>query len=60
MADRPDLPVSFVAETNKGGVPMTLCSCGVVLVTGDFAWDHINNCPAAAAFLAATPKEDAP
>jgi hypothetical protein len=52
--DRPDLPVSFVAETNKGGVPMTLCSCGVVLVTGDFAWGHINNCPAAAA----TPQED--
>lgn len=49
MADRPDPVTSLVLETNKGGVPVTLCACGVLLVVIPQAWQHIDNCPAMAA-----------
>ena len=55
MADRPDPVVSLVLETDKGGVPVTLCACGALLLAISAAWHHIDNCPAMAA---ATPKED--
>ncbi len=46
MADRPDPVVSMVLETDKGGVPVTLCACGALLLAMSAAWHHINNCPA--------------
>ena len=45
MSDRP-LPVrSFVAETNVGGVEVTICGCGVLLMRNQRAWIHIDQCP---------------
>ena len=40
------LPVqSFILETNTGGVGVTVCACGVVLLRSFLAWNHINACP---------------
>jgi hypothetical protein len=38
-----EMPVSVVLETNYGGVPVTFCACGVLVLTG--TPHHINACP---------------
>ena len=54
MSDRP-LPVqSFVAESNFGGMSMTICACGVLLYRSQRAWLHIDKCPDAIEALAAS------
>lgn len=39
-----DGPVSMVLETNVGGVPVTICSCGVLLLTAMWS-KHAERCP---------------
>jgi len=41
---RPHMPVSFVAESNYGGIPITVCGCGVLLMTA-MAETHAMACP---------------
>lgn len=36
---------SLVLDTNHGGVPVTICACGVLLFVGNLAWRHIDACP---------------
>ncbi len=45
MSDR-QMPVSMVLETNKGGVPVTICACGALLVIlhGIDITDHTTHC----------------
>jgi len=38
------MPVSFVVESNYGGIPITLCACGVLLATS-MAETHAAACP---------------
>jgi hypothetical protein len=45
-----EMPVSVVLETNRGGVAVTICTCGVLVLTG--MPDHINACPAYLDWLA--------
>lgn len=45
MTAAPHMPVSFVVESNYGGIPITLCACGVLLVTS-MAETHALACPA--------------
>lgn len=48
-ADR-TLVTSLVLDTNNGGIPATICACGVLLFIADgghMAWRHIDNCPIA-------------
>ena len=54
MTDTPrPLPVrSLSLETNLGGVSVSVCACGVLLLQDDIAWTHIDNCPAAIADIA--------
>ena len=50
-----DIPkTSFVVETNFGGIPVTLCSCGVLLYQ-PMAKIHPATCPE---FLAQQAEED--
>jgi hypothetical protein len=45
-----DVPTSFIIETNKGGMPITICSCGVLMFK-PMALDHIADCAVAQAQL---------
>lgn len=31
-----EIPVSFRVETNVGGIPITICACGVLVLTSMF------------------------
>ena len=35
--------VSFVVETNVGGIPITVCGCGALLMQS-MAQEHIDSC----------------
>ncbi len=50
-----NMPISFVLETNMGGVPVTLCSCGAILYQ-PMASNHVEQC-AVAATAVALPEE---
>lgn len=39
----PAYPISFILDTDKGGVPVTVCVCGVLTIYGSNT--HIDNCP---------------
>ena len=39
----PEPLISVVLESNKGGLPMTLCACGV-LVLASMSEDHVGDC----------------
>lgn len=52
MTDRPDPVVSVILESNYGGIPVTICACGALLVVGPSAWLHIDHCPAMLAYQA--------
>ena len=39
-----DVPVGFIVETNKGGIPIKVCACGVLMV-GPMADAHLEHCP---------------
>jgi len=45
MSDTPNIPIvtSFVIETNLGGIPITLCSCGL-LIYQPMAQIHMEVC----------------
>jgi hypothetical protein len=55
VSDDDPVPTSFIVETNKGGMPITICSCGVLMFK-PMAARHYKTCPA---YLAdtATPDE---
>jgi hypothetical protein len=36
-------PESFILDSNRGGVPITVCVCGVLTIYGSNT--HIDNCP---------------
>lgn len=46
-----DIPTSFIVETNKGGMPVTICSCGVLMFK-PMASIHIEVCNTAQLALA--------
>jgi hypothetical protein len=46
---------SFLLDTNYGGKPVTVCACGVLLMVGPSAWQHIDEC---SAFLTVAKEED--
>jgi hypothetical protein len=55
MAPPRELPVrSFSADTSVGGVDLTICACGVVLVRAFMSYRHIDACPVASAAEADT------
>lgn len=49
----PELPIptSFIMDTNKGGIPTTVCACGVLMFRS-MAQGHIDTCPTYQAWLA--------
>lgn len=49
---RPLPAQSFVVETNYGGMPVTICGCGVLLLRNMDAWNHIDQCPTMQGFYA--------
>jgi hypothetical protein len=53
MSDIPDprpYPVrSAVLDSNKGGLSVTICACGALLLCAPVAWEHFDACPAFAA-----------
>lgn len=48
------IPTSFIVETNKGGMPITICTCGVLMFK-PMAHGHMETC---AAYLAAKEPDD--
>lgn len=42
-----DMQVSFVMETNHGGIPVSICACGVLLMHGH-CQSHLDACQAVA------------
>jgi len=36
---------SLVLETNLGGVGVSICACGAMLLHDVMSWQHIDNCP---------------
>ena len=46
-----EVPTSFIVETNKGGMPITICACGVLMYK-PVARSHFETCPAYLAAIA--------
>lgn len=42
-----DMPVSFIVESNRGGIALTICACGVLLICG-MSQAHLDGCQAIA------------
>lgn len=39
------IPVqSLVVETNVGGLGVTICACGALLICDEISYNHIDNC----------------
>ena len=60
MSDRPLPVLSFTMDTSQGGIPLTLCGCGVLLLRTKMAWGHIDLCPTMAEWRAEHPEGDTP
>ena len=55
----PKLPNrSFAFNADIGGIPVTVCDCGVMLFQSEMAWNHINRCPSVAKDVKLSPIED--
>ena len=37
--------LSFHVDTSRGGLPVSVCACGVWLIRDEIAWQHIDSCP---------------